>query len=104
MSETEITNDDLHGEIRALREEVAELRKMVMVVASTAALVEGQQNVSHTYLRRVLAKLKNTTTKHLLAEYMKSDRLNSKMEQGLKVMAKEARDMDLPELVEYLEK
>jgi len=103
MNEPEVSNAELHNEIRKLREEVGELRRMLMLVASTVAMVEGQQNVSHTYLRRALAELESTSTGRLMEEYMKSERLNSKMEQGLEVMSREARDMDLSELVEHLE-
>jgi hypothetical protein len=97
MSEPEVSNAELRDEIRELREEVDRLRRMLMLVASTAAMVEGQQNVSNTYLRRVLSEIDDAPTGSSQEEYM------SDLERGLKIMTKEAGEMNLPDLVEHLE-
>ncbi|MCS4180176.1 hypothetical protein GGQ07_001616 [Salinibacter ruber] len=97
MSKSEVTNAELHDEIRELREEVDRLRRMLILVAGTTAMVEGQQNVAHTYLRRVLAEVEDTPTGHRQEKHM------SDLERGLKVMTEEAEEMDLPDLIEYLE-
>lgn len=97
MSESEVSNAELRDEIRDLREEVDKLRRMLILVAGTAAMLEGEQNVMQTYLRQVLAELEDTPAGRSQDEYM------SDLERGLKVMTEEAEDMDLPDLVEHLE-
>jgi len=97
MSKSEVSNAELRDEIRELREEVDKLRRMLILVAGTAAMIEGEQNVSQNYLRRVLAELEDTPAGRSQEEYM------SDLERGLKVMTEEAEDMDLPDLVEHLE-
>jgi len=97
MSKSEVSNAELRDEIRELREEVDKLRRMLILVAGTAAMIEGEQNVSQTYLRQMLAGLEDTSAGHSQEDYM------ADLERGLKVMTEEAKDMDLPDLVEYLE-
>lgn len=97
MSKSEVSNAELRDEIRELRSEVDNLRRMLILVAGTTAMVEGQQNVSHTYLRRVLAEVEDTPSGHRQEKHM------SDLEWGLKVMTKEAGEMDPPDLIEYLE-
>jgi paraquat-inducible protein B len=104
MSEPEIANAELHNEIRALRQEVDELRRMLLLIASTVALVEGQNDVSHTYLRRALSELENTSMGSLMEEYMQSETLNADLERGLKIMAEQAEERNLPDLAEHLKK
>jgi hypothetical protein len=97
MSKSEVSNAELRDEIRELREEVDKLRRMLILVAGTAAMIEGEQNVSQTYLRQMLAGLEDTSAGRSQEDYM------ADLERGLKVMTEEAKDMDLPDLVEYLE-
>lgn len=102
MSGSEISGAVLQGEIQVLQKEVAELRKMLILVASTIAMVEGQQHVSHTYLRRALAKLENTGTTRLLEEYFESEKFTSDLEMGFELMAESAEEMGLQDLAEHL--
>lgn len=102
MSKAENSYTELREEIQSLREDIDELRRMLVIVAGTVAMVEGQQNESHTYLKRVLAELKGTSTGRQGEEYTKSEKLTSDLERGLKIMADRAEEMGLPDLVEYL--
>ena len=93
----------LKKEIEALRKEVDELKQMMILLAGTTAIIEGQQNVSHTYLRRALKELEGTPKNRLMQEYIQSEVLTSELESGLELMSEEARERGLQDLVEYLE-
>lgn len=102
MSKSEKSNAELRDEIRALGEKIDKLHRMLVLVAGTVAMVEGQQNVSHTYLKRALAELEGTSMGRQMKEYTQGEKLSSDLERGLKIMADRAEEMDLPDLVEYL--
>ncbi len=105
--EPEDENDDsvssVKKEVEALRQEIDELKEMVMLVAGKTAMIEGQQNVSHTYLRRALKELEGITKNRLMQEYIQNEVLASEMESGFELMSGEAQERGLQDLVEYLE-
>lgn len=104
MSNTGISNTELREEIQSLREEVDRLHRMLILMAGTVATVEGQQNELRTYLKQVLAELKGSSTRPQRKETPRSEKIISDLERGSKIMADNAEEMDLPDLVEYLRK
>lgn len=103
MDEEATGQDELPEKIDSLQKEVSELRKMLVVVASSVAMIEGMEDVTHTYLRRALAELESTSLAKLKEEYLLSDEFTPALERGLDLMAEEAREMNLTDLAEHLE-
>lgn len=93
----------LHREIASLREEVDQLKRTLFIVASTVALAEGDQAITHSYLRRVIAQVEGTSRDRLKRDAMMSREFVAPAERSLDLMAKRAGEMNLPDFADWLQ-
>jgi len=95
--------DALRTELETVREEVQACRRMLLIVATTMALIDGDPSITHRYLRWALAKLETTSLGRLREGAFTASELRQPRNTALELMADRACEMDLSELAEHLE-